>query len=99
MYNIKAMRSPGSEYEIAGEAEDALEAIRLIKNQKPDLVLLDLSMPRMNGFSVLREIKAALPEIKILVLSIHESPVRAAGVRSQGGRLRHQGLPTARSCG
>jgi DNA-binding NarL/FixJ family response regulator len=36
-------------------------------------VLLDLSMPRMNGFSVLREIKGAMPEVKILVLSIHES--------------------------
>jgi len=70
---LKAMLSPSQEYEIIGEAEDGLEAIRLIKKQKPDLVLLDLSMPRMNGFSVLREIKGAMPEVKILVLSIHES--------------------------
>jgi len=70
---LKAMLSPSQEYEIIGEAEDGLEAIRLIKKQKPDLVLLDLSMPRMNGFSVLREIKGAIPEIKVLVLSIHES--------------------------
>ena len=70
---LKAMLSPSPEYEIIGEAEDGLEAIRLIKKHKPDLVLLDLSMPRMNGFSVLREIKGAMPEVKILVLSIHES--------------------------
>ena len=70
---LKAMLSPGPEYEMIGEAEDGLEAIRLIKKQKPDLVLLDLSMPRMNGLSVLREIKGAMPEVKILVLSIHES--------------------------
>lgn len=70
---LKAMLSPSPEYEIAGEAEDGIEAIRLIRKAKPDLVLLDLSMPRMNGFSVLREIKAAMPEVKILVLSIHES--------------------------
>jgi DNA-binding NarL/FixJ family response regulator len=70
---LKAMLSPIPEYEIIGEAEDGLEAVRLIKNQKPDLVLLDLSMPRMNGFSVLREIKGSIPEVKILVLSIHES--------------------------
>jgi len=70
---LKAMLSPSQEYEIIGEAEDGLEAIRLIKKQKPDLVLLDLSMPRMNGLSVLREIKGAMPEVKILVLSIHES--------------------------
>jgi DNA-binding NarL/FixJ family response regulator len=70
---LKAMLSPNPEYEIIGEAEDGLEAIRLIRKLKPDLVLLDLSMPRLNGFSVMREIKGELPEIKILVLSIHES--------------------------
>ena len=70
---LKAMLSPIPEYEIIGEAEDGLEAVRLIKKQKPDIVLLDLSMPRMNGFSVLREIKGSIPEVKILVLSIHES--------------------------
>ena len=70
---LKAMLSPIPEYEIAGEAEDGLEAIRLIRKSKPDLVLLDLSMPRMSGFSVLQEIKAEMPEVKILVLSIHES--------------------------
>jgi DNA-binding NarL/FixJ family response regulator len=70
---LKAMLSLEPGYEIIGEAEDGLEAVRLIRKSKPDLVLLDLSMPRMNGFSVLREIKAAMPEVKILVLSIHES--------------------------
>jgi DNA-binding NarL/FixJ family response regulator len=70
---LKAMLSLEPGYEIIGEAEDGLEAVRLIRKSKPDLVLLDLSMPRMNGFSVLREIKGAMPEVKILVLSIHES--------------------------
>ncbi len=70
---LKAMLSLDPGYEIIGEAEDGLEAVRLIRKSKPDLVLLDLSMPRMNGFSVLREIKGAMPEVKILVLSIHES--------------------------
>jgi DNA-binding NarL/FixJ family response regulator len=70
---LKAMLSPCPEYEIAGEAGDGLEAIRLIRKSNPDLVLLDLSMPKMDGFSVLRDIKAAMPEVKILVLSIHEA--------------------------
>jgi DNA-binding NarL/FixJ family response regulator len=70
---LKALLSPHPEYEIVGEAEDGLEAIRLIRKLKPHLVLLDLSMPRMNGFSVMRDIKSEMPEVKILVLSIHES--------------------------
>jgi DNA-binding NarL/FixJ family response regulator len=70
---LKAMLSLDPGYDVIGEAEDGIEAVRLIRKSKPNLVLLDLSMPRMNGFSVLREIKAAMPEVKILVLSIHES--------------------------
>jgi DNA-binding NarL/FixJ family response regulator len=70
---LKAMLSLDPGYDVIGEAEDGIDAVRLIRKSKPDLVLLDLSMPRMNGFSVLREVKAAMPEIKVLVLSIHES--------------------------
>jgi DNA-binding NarL/FixJ family response regulator len=69
---LKAMLTSAG-YEIAGEAADGVEAIRLIKKLKPDLATLDLSMPRMDGFSVLRDIKAACPEVKILVLTIHET--------------------------
>lgn len=58
---------------IVGEAEDGLEAIRQIRKTTPDLVLLDLSMPKLGGISVLREVKRELPETRILGLTIHES--------------------------
>ncbi|MDY7032592.1 MAG: response regulator transcription factor [Thermodesulfobacteriota bacterium] len=61
------------EFAIVGEAEDGLETIRCIERNKPDLLLLDLGMPRMSGISALKEIKNRYPGVKILVLTIHES--------------------------
>jgi DNA-binding NarL/FixJ family response regulator len=58
---------------VVGEAEDGLEAIRRVDQLQPDLVLLDLSMPRMDGLSAIREIKNRSPKTKILALTIHES--------------------------
>ena len=55
---------------IVGEAEDGLRAIRCIKKEKPDLVILDINMPKMDGLSVIHEIKGALPQIKIIVLTM-----------------------------
>jgi DNA-binding NarL/FixJ family response regulator len=58
---------------IVGEAEDGLEALRGIRKTKPDLVLLDLSMPKLGGISVIKEVKRELPETRMLALTIHES--------------------------
>ena len=59
--------------EIIGEAQDGLEAVRQIRKSKPDLILLDLSMPKMGGISVMKEVKRELPDTRILALTIHES--------------------------
>jgi DNA-binding NarL/FixJ family response regulator len=70
---LKAMLSAEAAFEIVAEARDGLEAIHCVKQTKPDLLLLDLSMPRLSGFSVMKEMKKMFPEIKILALTIHES--------------------------
>ena len=70
---LRAILSRIGDYDIVGEAGDGIDAIRCIRKLAPDLVLLDLSMPRVDGFSVLREIRGILPNTKILVLSMHES--------------------------
>jgi len=59
--------------EVVGEAQDGLEAVRMAESLKPDLILMDLSMPRMNGMGAIQEIKRHMPQIKILALTVHKT--------------------------
>jgi DNA-binding NarL/FixJ family response regulator len=70
---LRALLTASGEYEIVAEAEDGLNAIRGVAKHKPDLLLLDLSMPKMGGIAAIKEIKARYPETKILALTIHKS--------------------------
>ncbi len=70
---LKSLLAEGDQYEVVGEAEDGLEAIRTVAKLKPDLVLLDLAMPRMNGISAIKAIKQQQPETKIIAITFHTS--------------------------
>jgi DNA-binding NarL/FixJ family response regulator len=56
-----------------GGSEDGRMAIQCVEKYKPDLILKDLSMPRMNGMDAIREIKKRFAEKKILVLTVHKT--------------------------
>jgi two-component system response regulator NreC len=70
---LKALLNTSPALEIVGEAEDGLEAIQCIAKFNPDLVLMDLSMPRMNGVEAIREIRAKSSKVKVLVLTVHKT--------------------------
>jgi CheY-like chemotaxis protein len=71
--------------DVCGEAEDGQEAIERVKELQPDLVLLDINMPKMNGIQAAFEIRQLLPATKILFLSVHEcSPEALAAIRVLG---------------
>lgn len=56
-------------YEVAGEAENGLKAVELYKELKPDLVMMDITMPEMDGIQAVREIKKVDPQAKIIMCS------------------------------
>jgi two-component system response regulator NreC len=70
---LVSLLSSNPNFEIIAEAKDGREAIRCVIKLKPDLILTDLSMPRMNGIEAIKEIKKRSPETKILVLTVHRA--------------------------
>ena len=56
---------------VCGEASDGLELLELLKTTRPDLIILDISMPNLRGLEATEEIKKLYPEIKILLLTMH----------------------------
>jgi NarL family two-component system response regulator LiaR len=66
---IRALLATEQDLEVIGEAVDGEEAVALYEKLNPDLLLLDLIMPKLNGIEVIKEIKGSHPEAKILVLT------------------------------
>ncbi len=70
---LKALLAARPELEVVGEATDGRDAVRCAEELTPDLMLLDLSMPRSNGLEALKEIKRLSPNTKVLVLTVHKT--------------------------
>ncbi len=68
---LQALLLADPDLEIVAEAENGCDAIRCVGETSPDLVLMDISMPGMNGIEAISEIKARYPKVKILVLTVH----------------------------
>jgi len=62
-----------TEHELVGEAKDGAEAVEKFNTVKPDLLLLDLTMPEKDGLTILKEIKGTNPDAKIIMLSGDDS--------------------------
>ena len=73
-------------FEVCGEAADGQEALSRALQLRPDLVILDITMPVLDGFSAAREIHKKLPGVGILLLSMHESASMVNVAKSSGAR-------------
>jgi two-component system response regulator NreC len=69
---LRTLLASSATMELVGEATGGYEAIELVKATRPDILLLDLSMPDLDGISVTRESKRRFPEVRVLILTVHE---------------------------
>ncbi|MGD9137035.1 MAG: response regulator transcription factor [Desulfobacterales bacterium] len=70
---LRSLLESEENIEVIAEAKDGLETIKCVETHAPDLVLLDLAMPKMSGLSALKDIKERFKDTKILVLTFHTS--------------------------
>jgi DNA-binding NarL/FixJ family response regulator len=81
---LRALLADEPDFEVIAEAEDGSEAVRMAQQLRPDVVLMDFSMPGLNGLEATRQIKRWIPQVKVLVLTRyadeeHVSQVLRAG--------------------
>lgn len=69
---LRSLLESHSNWEVCGEAVNGREAIERVRELRPDVVVLDVTMPQVNGLEAAREIRMQMPESKVVILSQHE---------------------------
>lgn len=81
---LRALLEQQPNMTVAGEADNGRLAVRMAAELKPDVIVMDINMPELNGIEASRQIKAELPDIKIIALSMHSDKRYVAGMLKAG---------------
>jgi DNA-binding NarL/FixJ family response regulator len=68
---LRSLLEKSGHFACVGEADDGLQAVKMARELKPDIVIMDIAMPNLNGIEATRQIKAEIPAIEVIVLSMH----------------------------
>lgn len=98
---FKSLLKHEVDIEVVGEAENGRQAIQFIRKLQPDVIVMDIAMPLLNGLEAARQIRKEFPETKVLILSAHDDDAyveQMAALGTSGFLLKHASahqLPTA----
>lgn len=81
---LRTLLSKQQNLQVVGEASDGRSAVRLVHEQEPDIVILDIAMPDLNGIEAARHIKREAPEVRLIALSMHADRRFVTGVLQAG---------------
>lgn len=70
---IRALLVDQADIEVIGEAEDGLSTVKMVGKLKPDVVIMDIAMPLLNGLEATRQIQRDYPQVKVLILTMHDN--------------------------
>ena len=83
---VKTILERGAEFKVVGEAEDGASAVQLCKKTAPDLVLMDIGLPGMNGIEATTELLRHCPDVKVVILSMYDAENSVVSAIRSGAR-------------
>ena len=83
---IKNILEGANDYEVVGEAGDGLMLLELLRQVTPDMVILDISMPKLRGLEAIREVKMIAKDVKVLILTMHNDEEYVYSAMSAGAQ-------------
>jgi DNA-binding NarL/FixJ family response regulator len=82
--SVRTILEANQGYEVCGEADNGEDAARLTQDLQPDAVIIDISLPGINGIEATRAVRSKMPNAKVVIMSLHQSKELVKAVQAAG---------------